>query len=119
MTPPKNPAPGDAMDGGDAGDEGPPLEVLGGLMRFSFCRLLKSIEGKNKVWPYQNYCVFPLLSCDLPVAEPDANHLLFHVETVGDVGDFFRRGFGVLIEGPLEGDSNCRFDGGAFFTATT
>ena len=38
--PPKNP-PGEAIDGGEAGDDGPPLEVLGGLMRFSFCRLLK------------------------------------------------------------------------------
>ena len=38
--PPKNP-PGEAIEGGDAGDDGPPLEVLGGLMRFSFCRLLK------------------------------------------------------------------------------
>ena len=38
--PPKNP-PGEAIEGGEAGDDGPPLEVLGGLMRFSFCRLLK------------------------------------------------------------------------------
>ena len=44
--PPKNP-PGEAMEGGEAGDEGPPLEVFGGLMRFSFCRLLKNIDEKE------------------------------------------------------------------------
>ena len=43
---PKKP-PGEAMEGGEAGDEGPPLEVFGGLMRFSFCRLLKNIEVKR------------------------------------------------------------------------
>ena len=45
---PKNP-PGEAMGGGEAGEEGPPLDVLGGLIRFSFCRLLKKygIEQKD------------------------------------------------------------------------
>ena len=34
------PIPGEVTNGGgEAGDEGPPLEVLGGLMRFSFWRL--------------------------------------------------------------------------------
>ena len=40
--PPKNP-PGEAIEGGEAGEDGPPLEVFGGLMRFSFCRLLKKL----------------------------------------------------------------------------
>ncbi len=44
---PKKPAPGEAIDGGDAGEEGPPLEVFGGLMRFSFCRLLKNMKEKQ------------------------------------------------------------------------
>ena len=44
---PKKP-PGEAMEGGEAGEDGPPLEVFGGLMRFSFCRLLKNIEVKRK-----------------------------------------------------------------------
>ena len=44
--PPKNP-PGEAIEGGEAGEDGPPLEVFGGLMRFSFCRLLKKLM-KNK-----------------------------------------------------------------------
>ena len=44
--PPKKP-PGEAIEGGEAGEDGPPLEVFGGLMRFSFCRLLKKLM-KNK-----------------------------------------------------------------------
>ena len=43
---PKNP-PGEAIEGGEAGDEGLPLPVFGGLMRFSFCRLLKNKKSKS------------------------------------------------------------------------
>lgn len=39
---PKNPPPGEAIEGGEAGDEGLPLPVFGGLMRFSFCRRLQN-----------------------------------------------------------------------------
>lgn len=41
---PKNPPPGEAIEGGEAGDEGLPLPVppIGGLMRFSFCRRLQN-----------------------------------------------------------------------------
>ena len=44
---PKNPPPGEAIEGGEAGDEGLPLPVFGGLMRFSFCRLLKNKKSKS------------------------------------------------------------------------
>ena len=46
---PKNPPPGEAIEGGEAGDEGLPLPVppIGGLMRFSFCRLLKNKKSKS------------------------------------------------------------------------
>ena len=43
---PKNP-PGEAIEGGLAGDEGLPLPGFGGLMRFSFCRLLKNKNEKE------------------------------------------------------------------------
>ena len=38
---PKKP-PGEAIEGGLAGEEGLPSPGFGGLMRFSFCRLLKN-----------------------------------------------------------------------------
>ena len=81
------------MEGGEAGDEGPPLEVFGGLMRFSFCRLLKNIDEKEmetligiysergKIQTYEEI--------DLPVAKPYANHLFFHIETISHICDFF------------------------------
>ena len=43
---PKKP-PGEAMEGGEAGDAGPPLEVNGGLICFSFCLLLKKVLEKE------------------------------------------------------------------------
>ena len=44
---PKKP-PGEDMEGGEAGDAGPPLEVNGGLICFSFCLLLKKVWKKLK-----------------------------------------------------------------------
>ena len=45
---PKKP-PGEAMEGGEAGDAGPPLEVNGGLICFSFCLLLKKVLEKVRI----------------------------------------------------------------------
>ena len=112
---PKNP-PGEAMDGGEAGDEGPPLDVLGGFMRFSFCRLLKN---RMKVEHYQILILTAFKSNVLPVAKPDSDNFLLHVETVGYVGDFFRSRFRVLIECPLESYANRGLDGSSFFTSPT
>ncbi len=41
------PPDGEDIEGGEAGEDGPPLEVPGGFMRFSFCRLLMNIMKKK------------------------------------------------------------------------
>lgn len=73
---------------------------------------------EQRCGPIRTTACFRCLRFDLPVAEPDSNHFLFHIKTVGYVSDFFRRWFWVLIEGSFQWNSNRCFDGGAFFTTT-
>ena len=51
----------------------------------------------------------------IPVAKPDPDHLLLHVEAVGHIRDLLRGGLGVLTKGPLQGNADRGLDGGALF----
>ena len=112
---PKNPPPGEAIEGGEAGDEGLPLPVppIGGLMRFSFCRLLKNKKSKS----LSKVHLGRVHNCGLPVAKPDSNHFFFHIEGVCHISDFLGSRLGILVEGPFQCDSHCCLDGGPFLTA--
>ena len=63
----------------------------------------------GSVWHRRSH---PLLLL-APVAEPDAHHLFFELERVGQAGDLLGRRFGLLVEVLLESTFDGYFDRGA------
>ena len=64
-----------------------------------------------------------VLSCPLiagkfsPIAEPDPDHLLLHVQAVRHKLDLLAGGLGVLVESALQGDPHRRLDGSSLLSA--